>query len=458
MSAVSKDDGGGNLGFLNHMTKGQRNDLLLRFGAALSQRDVKDIDFKSLSTIVSSDEDVITLFHTDPAESDHTFSTRPTRPTFRNLPPALLDVLCNELMACVILGIGDEVYETIVTNFTTFSESISREQTERHWQKLEYSCFQKIVEISQNCIDPVERIASFINNLPNKTMPVYEYGELYPMNLLSQCLRHSATFLNVHPDLIDSFHRTVDLSSSPSYTPFRHDRHLSLLSALSQSSSSLFAKLCESLLVSQFDLLSLLSPRSFIDPGSAFFHLASTNPAFFGRIVEKHTRCVLDLAVSTAVMTVRVVSDSPHEPHCLDFGRGTQNWVVLLKAMADLRMDLAQPSTQLNVLLSPLLTLLILSAASTNDELSAVAVSVFSNKFGLSTKQTETLLLATPSTFPVNPSFSLLPHQGFGATDHQKDPCQSICADAGQVEEGTSRVDERARGEEGEQIELGDEE
>ncbi|KAK2961736.1 hypothetical protein BLNAU_3173 [Blattamonas nauphoetae] len=185
--------------FLNHMTKGQRNDLLLRFGAALSQRDVKDIDFKSLSTIVSSDEDVITLFHTDPAESDHTFSTRPTRPTFRNLPPALLDVLCNELMACVILGIGDEVYETIVTNFTTFSESISREQTERHWQKLEYSCFQKIVEISQNCIDPVERIASFINNLPNKTMPVYEYGELYPMNLLSQCLRHSATFLNGVP-------------------------------------------------------------------------------------------------------------------------------------------------------------------------------------------------------------------------------------------------------------------
>ncbi|KAK2949216.1 hypothetical protein BLNAU_15819 [Blattamonas nauphoetae] len=467
--------------------KDKRRDLLIRFGAILSQRDIKVIDIESLKKIESSDEDVITLFHTSglslsilqQIQPNQTKNRRPVHLAqlseifplvsiepisedlssfFRTLLcdplpylekddtnsrssfSALLDILCNEVMACVILGIGNEVFETIVTNFPAFSEAVSRRQTERDKKDFELSTFRKIVEISQNCMDPVERIAAFIKNLPNKTMSEDESDGQYHMNLLSQCLQHSVTFLNAHPDLVDSFFETVDLSSSPSNILFRHDRHLSLLSTLSQSSSPLFTKLSESLLGPKFNLLSVLSPRSFTDPASSFFRIARTNPAFFHRFIENHTRRLLDLAVSTAVMTVRVVSDSSSEPHCLDFGRGTENWVVLLKAIADLKMDVAQPSKQFNLLMSPLLTLLILSAASTNDELSTVAVTVISNKFGLSTKQAETLLCATPTTFPVNPSFTRLPQQRVGASDRPKDPCQSICAEAGQTRKTVKRI------------------
>ncbi|KAK2950108.1 hypothetical protein BLNAU_14910 [Blattamonas nauphoetae] len=94
---------------------------------------------------------------------------------------------------------------------------------------------------------------------------------------------------------------------------------------LSQSSSPLFTKLSEPLLGPTFTLDSLLSPRSFTDPPRSYFRMANTNPSFFRRLVETHARHILDIAISTPVMTVRVGSDSPSEPHCLDFGRMTPN-------------------------------------------------------------------------------------------------------------------------------------
>ncbi|KAK2944425.1 hypothetical protein BLNAU_20680 [Blattamonas nauphoetae] len=279
--------------------------------------------------------------------------------------------------------------------------------------------------------DPVKRIAAFINLLHPLTLSIH-FGDINPSkNLLSQCLQHTATFLNAHPDLIDSFLRTVDLSSSPSDTPFRHDRHLNLISALSQSSSPLFTKLSEPLLNPKFRLRSLLSPRSFTDPASSFLRIASTNPAFFRRLVENHAERILNVAVSTAVNSVRVVSDSPSEPHCLDFGRATQNWVVLLKAMAEVKLDLTTRTNDFISLPSSLLTLLVLSAASTHDELSTAAVSVFSNQFGLSTPHTETLLFATPTTFPVTDAFTPRDSRISSETDHNPYHCQSIYAEVG---------------------------
>ncbi|KAK2946722.1 hypothetical protein BLNAU_18318 [Blattamonas nauphoetae] len=460
---------------MNHVTNEQRNEILHRFGAALSHRDCQYIDIESLATFVSSDEDMITLFHSSGfshsilkqiqpnqtnnhrlvqlAQLSEIFPLVSIEPLsedlsslFRNflcnpLPylendeaylrssfSALVDILCNEVMACAIVGIGDVVFETIVSSFHAFSESILREQTDDPDMDYDYRDFQMIVEISQNESEPVERIAAFIRHFENLSIDVLNSDGNHPMNLLSQCLQHTATFLNAHPDLIDSFLETVDLSASPSDTPFHHDRHLNLISALSQSSSLLFTKLSEPLLDPTFPLDSLLSPRSFTDPASSFIRMASTNPAFFRRLVEMHAERILDIAISTAVRSVRVASDSPSIPRCLDFGRMTQNWVVLLTAMGEVKMDLTLNSEDFNSLPSSLLTLLVLSAASTHDELSTAAVSVFSNQFGLSTPHTEALLFATPTTFPVSDAFTPRNSPPLGVTNRTIDPSQSLCA------------------------------
>ncbi|KAK2941146.1 hypothetical protein BLNAU_23940 [Blattamonas nauphoetae] len=267
--------------------------------------------------------------------------------------------------------------------------------------------------ISQDETDPVKRIAAFIGHV--KDLTIYEGNSVrnHPMNLLSQCLQLTATFLNAHPDLIDSFLETVDLSSSPSDTPFPN-----------RSSTK-----------------HSLSPRSFTDPASSFIRMASTNPVFFRHLVETHAGHILNLALSTAVRSVRVVYDSPSEPHCLDFGRATPNWVVLLKAIAEVRMDLTQNQKDFNSLPSSLLTFLVLFAASTHDELSATAVSVFSNQFGLSTPHTEALLFATPTTFPVSDAFTIRPFQASRESDHTRRGTQSICAEAGRCAELQSRSD-----------------
>ncbi|KAK2944395.1 hypothetical protein BLNAU_20697 [Blattamonas nauphoetae] len=453
---------------LDHLTKDQRTDCLHRFGAALSQRDCQDIDVGSLTKIVSSNEDAIILFHAsglslsilkqiqpNPTNNDRliqlsqlseicplvsieplstdlssffrNFLCNPlpylgnNDPNCRSSLSVFMDILCNEMMACSILGIGDVVYETIVSNFHVFSESISRIPIQRPRVDYNLRDLQKIVKISQNETDPVKRIAAFIRHV--KDLTIYEGNSdgNHPMSLLSQCLQHTATFLNAHPDLIDSFLETVDLSSSPSDTPSRHNRNLNLISALSH----------EPLLDPTFPLHSLLSPRSFTDPASSFIRMASTNPSLFRRLVEMHAERILDIAISAAVNTVQVVSDSPSEPRCLDFGRATQNWVVLLNAMTNVKMYLTQKSEAYISLEFSLLTLLVLSAASTHDELSTAAVSVFSNQFGLSTPQTEALLFATPTTFPVTDAFAPRDSPTLGESDHEQIASQSICAEAG---------------------------
>ncbi|KAK2941034.1 hypothetical protein BLNAU_24063 [Blattamonas nauphoetae] len=216
----------------------------------------------------------------------------------------------------------------------------------------------------------------------------------------------------------------------PPTLPFRHDRHLNLISALSQSSSPLFTKLSEPLLDPTFHLHPPL-PRSFTDPASSFIRMASTNPPFFRCLFEMFSGFIIDIALWTALCTVEVVSDSPSEPHCLDFGIMTDNFVVLLKAMTEARMDIAQYIAQFNLLPHFLLTLLVLSAASTNDELSTAAVSVFSNQFGLSTPHTEALLFATPTTFPISDAFTPRHTQKSRESDGKRGSCRSICAEAG---------------------------
>ncbi|KAK2943749.1 hypothetical protein BLNAU_21352 [Blattamonas nauphoetae] len=73
-------------------------------------------------------------------------------PNGRSAFSTLMGILCNEVMACSILGIGDE--------------------------------------------DPLEKIAAILNHLLNSTVSSIRCGGNNGMNLLSQCLRHTATFLN----------------------------------------------------------------------------------------------------------------------------------------------------------------------------------------------------------------------------------------------------------------------
>ncbi|KAK2958174.1 hypothetical protein BLNAU_6878 [Blattamonas nauphoetae] len=337
-------------------------------------------------------------------ENDH--------PTVRSSFSTFMDIMCVEMMAYSILGIGDVVYETIITNFHAFSEAISRDQIERPWADYDLNLFRKIVEISQNQTDSVERITAFIDLLSTENNPD----------------RHDDR--DAHPDRIDSFLERIAISPSLSKTLFRNDRHLNLISTLSQSSSPLFTKLSDPLFDPTFPLHNILSPRSFTDPASSIFRLAGTNPAFFNSLVENHTKSVLDIAVSAAVWIVQVMSDDPSEPRCLDFGRTTQNFVVLLQKIAEMKTDLTRDTKQFNSLPSPLLNLLVLLAASIDDDLSSVAVSVFSNQFGLFTPHTEALLYATPSTFPVSEAFSPQRAHVLGE-NHTKGPCRSICAEAG---------------------------
>ncbi|KAK2945275.1 hypothetical protein BLNAU_19776 [Blattamonas nauphoetae] len=362
--------------FLNHLTNDERNNHLLRFGAALSQRDSNNIDIKSLTTIVSSCEDIITLFHTS--------------------------------------GLSSSIIHEIQPNHANTRRLV------------------QLAKLSEICpLDPVERILAFVEPLSNQTISEVYDDKTYPLNLLSQHLQHTATFLNAHPDIIDSFLRRLIASTAFSPTLFRHDRHLNLISALCH----------RPLFDPTFPLHSLLSPRSFTDPASTFFRIASTNPAFFCRFVEKHATHILDLAVSIVVKTVRVVSDEPFEPHCLDFGRATKNWVLLLNAMAEAKMNLTQTSANFSLRTSSLLTLLILCAANTNEELSTAAVSAFSSLFGLSISHSEALLFATPPTFHVNDAFFPRHSQMLGESDHTKNPSQSICAEAGCCVVLNSRTD-----------------
>ncbi|KAK2948580.1 putative Protein kinase domain containing protein [Blattamonas nauphoetae] len=378
--------------YLNHVTEEQRNDLLHRFGASFSLQAIKvrsfhsgDVEIEFILQIVSSDEDIITLFHSSGLShsilkkvqlnhTDHRHLEQlvtisklcPLSPIvsltddltsiFRSflcdpLPylikhrqnrqssfGPLLQILCCEMLACSIIGCGDVIFQTIVANFPSLTKALSHSLFIHHLSNDHYRLFEQIVEISQNHTDPVERIAAFINLLhPLTRLQEIDNRDL-SKNHLSQCLQHTATFLNAHPDLIDSFLELIAVSPSLSDTLIRHDRHVNLISTLSQSSSPLFTKLSEPLLDTRFPLHSLLSPRSFTDTASSFIRMASTNPAFFRRLVKKHTGHILDIALSTVVMTGRVVSDSSSEPHCLDFGRATQNWVVLLNTIAEVGM------------------------------------------------------------------------------------------------------------------------
>ncbi|KAK2947577.1 hypothetical protein BLNAU_17482 [Blattamonas nauphoetae] len=351
-------------------------------------------------------------------------------PNYLSTFSSLMDILCNEVMACAILGIGDGVYETIVTNFRSFWKATIRKQFEHSWMDNDFGLLQQILKISQDNYAPMKKITEYVNILAGWILTDDNPDENPRMNLLSQCLQHTATYLDAHPDLIDSFLGTIYLSSLSNIL-FCHDRHFNLISTLSQSSSPLFTKLSEPLLDPTFPLHSLLSPRSFTDPASSFFRMASTNPVFFRRLIETHARPILEITVATAMSSVRVVSDDPSEPHCLEFGRATQNWIVLLNIFEEARKNPISHESKFHPLPSPPLTLLILFAASTNDDLSTAAGSVFSNKFGLSTPHTEALLFATPTTFTLSDAFTPRHSQILGDSTHKNGSSLSICAEAG---------------------------
>ncbi|KAK2940335.1 hypothetical protein BLNAU_24761 [Blattamonas nauphoetae] len=329
-------------------------------------------------------------------------------------------ILCNELLACSIIGCGEAVSAIIISNFPSCLQALPRIPHHPLETQFSFVTFREILEISQEYTDPVERILALMKCLSHEHHHLHWRAGTYCLNLSVQYLQHTVTFLNAHPELTDSFLSSLALSSPPSDTYFRHDRHLNLISVLSQSSSPLFTTLSEQLLDPTFPLRSLLSPRSFTDPASSFLRLASTNPAFFHRLVETHVGDILDHAVSTALDTVRVVSADPSEPHCLDVGRATQNWVLLLTVMAEVKMDLTQKHRYCITHPSSLLTFLLLSTASTNADMSTTAVSVFSNQFGLSRPQTETLPLATSTSFLLSNTFTPRHSQELGKSGHMR--------------------------------------
>ncbi|KAK2956922.1 hypothetical protein BLNAU_7997 [Blattamonas nauphoetae] len=118
------------------------------------------------------------------------------------------------------------------------------------------------------------------------TWAIVDLCSRHLMNILCYKLLTCSIIGCAPPDLIDSFLKSVDISSFPSDTPFRHDRDLNLISTLSQSSSPPFTKLSEPLLDLTFPLHSLLSPRLFTDPSSFVFRMASSNHAFVSCFVE----------------------------------------------------------------------------------------------------------------------------------------------------------------------------
>ncbi|KAK2952579.1 hypothetical protein BLNAU_12407 [Blattamonas nauphoetae] len=340
---------------LNHMTIAEeRTSLLHRFGVALSQQNCKDIEIESLASIVSSEEEMNTLFHS-----------------------------------------------------SGFSRSILQQV------QLDLSKNHRLVQLAQlSELCPLVSVETLTEDLSS---------------LFRDFLCEPQQYLGDNRNNPSSFQTFVDILCNA----FLACTIIGLLSTISLSSSPLIDRFTESLLDPTFPLHSLLSTRSFTDPDSSFFRMASTNPTFFHRIVENDVGHILDTALSLTFQTVRIIPDDPSESHCVDFGRATQNWVVLLKAMAEVKVDLTLPTKRFNSLPSSLLIFLILSAASTNDELSTAAVSVFSTQFDLSKQRTETLLFATLRIIPKANSFIPGRAQINGGLHFDKESRSSICAEAG---------------------------
>ncbi|KAK2957837.1 hypothetical protein BLNAU_7271 [Blattamonas nauphoetae] len=432
--------------YLNHMSEDQRQDHLYRFGAA-------NVHIESLVPIVSSHEDIFTLFHStelstsillqlrfDQTKHRHLVNLsklselRPlisidtlsnnlsflfhsflsdSQPYLENDNPnlpssfsAFMNILCNEYLACTITGCRTAARSSLLTDFPALIEEVSFQLRLHQSPSNIILVVQKLIKISQNESDPVMKMAAFINSLTSQIISATNDDESHSMTLLSQCLQHTATFLNSNPHHIETFLEKIDLPSSLSYTPFHHDRHLSLIAILSQTDSPLFTKLSEPLLDPTFPLRSLLTPRSFTDPASSFFHLASTNPAFFHRIILTHVEHIVDVVLSTVLSTVLIVSDDSFKPSCIEFGRATENLIYLFGVLTKAKVDLKLDSDNSSLFASSLLTLLVLAAASTNKRLSSAAVYAFSSQFDLSEHHTQTLLFNTPTTFAVGDPFA----------------------------------------------------
>ncbi|KAK2955065.1 hypothetical protein BLNAU_9996 [Blattamonas nauphoetae] len=228
--------------FLNHTTKEERNDLLHRFGVAISLRDNQEIDIESLTKLVSSDEDILTLFHSSGLSHSILKQILPTQTInhqlfqlaklseicplvsittlsedlsklfrsflcettqyyvndveqFRSLILRIMDIMCNEVMAYAIIGCGGAVYETIISNFHFFFNMCTGNFFQPIVANSHVILFRHIIEISQNSTDPIVRISKFINILKNQTPPTGNDDKHHSMNLLSQCFQHTTKFL-----------------------------------------------------------------------------------------------------------------------------------------------------------------------------------------------------------------------------------------------------------------------
>ncbi|KAK2962042.1 hypothetical protein BLNAU_3098 [Blattamonas nauphoetae] len=118
-------------------------------------------------------------------------------------------------------------------------------------------------------------------------------------------------------------------------------------------------------------------------------------------------------------------------PSLLTFEATGASSFLLKHSKSTIHLIPSPTAAEVKLDLTHLLAFLVLSAASTNTEMSTAAVSVFSNQFGLSTPHTEALLFATPPTFLVSDAFASQRDQEFESSDHNEAPCQSICAEAG---------------------------
>ncbi|KAK2942632.1 hypothetical protein BLNAU_22450 [Blattamonas nauphoetae] len=72
-----------------------------------------------------------------------------------------------------------------------------------------------------------------LNNSLSMTWAIVDLCSRHLMNILCYKLLTCSIIGRAPPDLIDSFLKSVDISSFPSDTPFRHDRDLNLISTLS---------------------------------------------------------------------------------------------------------------------------------------------------------------------------------------------------------------------------------
>ncbi|KAK2949931.1 hypothetical protein BLNAU_15160 [Blattamonas nauphoetae] len=263
--------------------------------------------------------------------------------------------------------------------------------------------------------------------MPRSYDPFSEWFVTLSIHIILTFISSSPPSTAANPDLIDPF---ID-SGALSYIdiaiyPYR-SRIFRLANTLMQSSSPLVTHFIETFADKKLSLENSISAESFIHHENSIFSIAEKHSDIFQLMVENYTFPFMNRSLDLISRIVIVVSDHPSHPRSLDFGKATNNLTTLLKVFSKLKIKNPVAEAKLLQPVCHHITLLLLCAASIDDEMSSAAVSAFAKQTSLTEPQIRSLLFSTPPTIALRDDWPL-PKAPKDDTDT---PSGSVCEDVG---------------------------